>query len=220
MFGTRGSRKGMFPTISIVPLFLLCLALSMWNCGCREAEHMQSFADQVIFLIRDRLENGSAAASVHKNLSRYIESGFSDLECARKAVADLGQLHEIDLELLRRIETMREPDAKASDILLSLRRGFQEIDNGNYAVKKELENAERQDPRERAGFFRRILPALEESALGLQTVQTALGQLQQYMRENQLEGVESLYPLTERLAKEKALADEVISLVRRAIAPG
>jgi hypothetical protein len=196
------------------------MALLVLPAGCREAEQMQSFSDHVISLVRERVENGGAASSASRNLLRYIESGFSDLDSARKAAADLGQVHELDLELLRKIEAIKEPDTRASDILLSLRKGFQEVDNGNYAVKKELENAERQGLHERATLFDRIIPALEESASGLRTVISALDSLQQYIRENQLEGMAELLPLVERLARERALAEESLDAVRRSTGTG
>ncbi|MEJ5187149.1 MAG: hypothetical protein WHT46_08720 [Candidatus Geothermincolales bacterium] len=203
--------KGIF-SISLV----LAMSFLLLFGGCREAEQMQAFSDQVISIVRERFEDSATATSASRNLAAYLESGFSDLESARKAASDLGQVHESDLELVRKIEEIREPDAMASDILLSLRRGFQAVDNGNYAVKKELENAERQDRNERSGLFQRIIPALEESLSGLQTVLSALENLQRYMGENQLEGMDDLAWLMERIAKEKGSVQSALESLRNA----
>ncbi|MBU1669949.1 MAG: hypothetical protein KKF41_03570 [Actinobacteria bacterium] len=180
------NRFGFSAIVSVIILLAVTLSLAA-GCGTN-TQAMQEFVDGYL-RVMEELESKPEVAQAGQDASRkYAESGYTDLESAEKARLSYVESSKNDTKALADLEKVEAPDETAEKIKGQLETGVKQVDEGNKMFAKGLEGARDQTVEQRAAAASAIAEPMSLYVKGMTTIVESLAGLQEYVKDNELEG--------------------------------
>lgn len=187
---------------------LILAALAVQGCGDSQAK--QDFADEVLSIMEDNQSQPEIAEEGQEAFQAYYQSGFTDLESAQRASDSFTRSNQKDEDSLNRLDGMEKPDDAARDIVQKLSLGITVMDEGNSMNAEELDKAADQSVEERSQIFAMTAEAMGKYLEGIELIITAFEGLLDYVRENELQGEQTVETWLERFQGERESIEQAL----------
>jgi inhibitor of cysteine peptidase len=202
-YATRGCSMNRVRFGAAVSFFIvLALSLSITG-GCGTSKQaMQEFVDGYLRVMEELESKPEVAQAGQAAAQAYAQSGYTDLESAEKARLSYVESSKNDAAALADLEKVSAPDDKAERIKDQLTEGVTEVDKGNKMFSEGLANAKDQTVEQRAAAATDIAEPMSLYVKGMTTIVDSLAGLQDYVKENDLEGSAVVTKWYERIKSE------------------
>jgi hypothetical protein len=172
---------------------LIAIVLLFQSCGGKRADQ-QSFVDNYLDVIKE-LKNPERLDIVNREkqaIIAYRKSGLTDVENAERAKRSLLDGIRLDSISLQRIRALKCPDPKAEEITNDLMNGISTVIMGDIIFVSNYSKAKDQSIQERKETIINVKPGMQHIAEGLNSVIVSMGNLQEYIKANNLKGTENI----------------------------
>lgn len=172
---------------------LIALVLLFQSCGGQKA-NQQSFVDNYLDVIKE-MKNPERLDIVNRGkqaIIAYRKSGLTDVENAERAKNSLLDGIKLDSISLQHIRTLKCPDPKAEEITNDFMNGISSVIMGDIIFAANYSRAKDQSIQERKETIINVKPGMKHIAEGLNSIIISLGNLQGYIKSNNLKGTEDI----------------------------
>jgi hypothetical protein len=199
----RASRKRYYVPVLVMVLAACMLASLLALTGCGDDQAKQDFVNGMLSIMEENQSQPEIAAEGQQAFLAYSESGFTDLESAKKAADSFAASNEKDAQSLQRLDALEKPDESAQEVASTLQLGNLTMDEGNTIYEDALREAPEQSEEERSQIFASTGVAMSLYLEGIEHIISAFESLLEYTKTNGLEGEQEVDSWYQKFKSEK-----------------
>jgi hypothetical protein len=173
-------------------LLLGLIPVILFQSCSKDKENKQAFVNNYLNVIKeiknrsDVIKRGSGA------IIAYRKSGFMDIDNAEVAKNSFIEGIKLDSISLLHLKLIKTPDSRCEEIINNISEGINSVIKGNILFAANYSKAKNQNIEERKETILNVKPGMRFLAEGMNSLVKSIVKMQDYVKENNLNGEEEL----------------------------